>query len=72
MLPFEKLNALTKALGGNGRHQHVASCWVGPSMYLAGIVVRRHVIAGLTNSSWRIGQVFPRINRNRSATLHGP
>jgi hypothetical protein len=35
-------------------------------------IVRRHVIAGLTNSSWRIGQVFPRINRNRSATSHGP
>jgi hypothetical protein len=71
MLPFEKSNALTKALGGGSRHQHVASCRVRPSMYLAGIV-RRDVIAGLTNSSWRIGQVFQRISRNRSATSHGP
>jgi hypothetical protein len=33
-------------------------------------IVRRHVIADLTNSSWRIGQVFLRINRNRSAQHH--
>jgi hypothetical protein len=35
-------------------------------------IVRRHVIAGLANSFWRIGQAFPRINRNRSAASHGP
>jgi hypothetical protein len=58
--------ALTEALGEGGRHQHVASCWVRPSMYLAGIEsCAGDVIAGLTNSSWRIGQVFPRIIRNR-------
>jgi hypothetical protein len=34
-------------------------------------IVRGHVIAGLTNSFWRIGQVFPGINRNRSAKSHG-
>jgi len=31
-------------------------------------IVGGHAIAGLTNSSRRIGQVFPRISRNRSAT----
>jgi len=42
-------------------------------MYLAGIEsCAGDVIAGLTNSSWRIGQVFPRINRNRSAASYGP
>jgi hypothetical protein len=52
----------------------ISNVMLGSSVVVFGWyrIVRRHVIAGLANSFWRIGQAFPRINRNRSAASHGP